>query len=313
MREVNLRAVDLNLLVVLQVLLQERHVSRAAVKLNMSQPAVSRALQRLRDTLADPLLVRTREGYDLSARAREMVPRLDVLLHGASLLIQPPRFDPETATDTLRLAGLDLEMALYLPRLTKKLHQEAPHLKIELVPQTELHFHKLDMGEVHFSLTGLEPEFSSDQFHRSPVDSMTAVCLMDTQNSLADGMTLDQYVNCQHGMVSITGKGPGMMDEALGQLGLARKLSLRLSSFMSVADFCEGTDLVFVLPERLAEHIARGRNLVTRPLPEGIKRPDIRFFLYWHARFHHDPMCLWVRDKIAKVLGKQALTTNRRS
>lgn len=302
MREVNLRSVDLNLLVVLQALLFEKHVSRAADQLNMSQPAVSRALQRLRDTLDDPLLVRTREGYDLSARAHEMLPRLNAVLQGAGRLIQPPQFDPATATDTLRLTGLDLEVALYLPQLTRKLHEEAPNLKIELVPQTGDHFQMLDQGEVHFGLTGMEPYFAIDQFHRTMIDRMTAVCLMDRNNPLAKGMTLEQYVSSRHGMVSITGKGPGSMDRVLEGMGLSRTVSLRLSSFMSVADFCEGTNLVFSLPERLAEYISRGRNLVMRPHPQEIPQPDIRFFLYWHARFHHDPMCVWVRRKIGEVL-----------
>ena len=301
MREVNLRSVDLNLLVVLQVLLETRHVSRAAHILNMSQPAVSRALQRLRETLDDPLLVRTREGYDLSARADVMLPELQHLLQGVGQLVQPQQFDPASATGPLRFTALDLEVSLYISRLSKVLQREAPRLQIELIPQLPDHFQHLDQGDVHFCLTELEPEFAVDQFHRRPVSRMGGVCLMDKDHPLAANMTLDQYCTSRHGMVSITGKGPGTMDRALATIGRTRHVALRLGSFMSVADFCEGSDVLFALPADFAHHIARGRNLVTRPLPPEIPEDDIRFYVYWHARHHHDPMCRWVREKMMEV------------
>lgn len=301
MHNPNLRKIDLNLLVILQALLKQRHVSRAAQQLNMSQPAVSRALQRLRDTMGDPLLVHTREGYDLSARAQQIEIQLNELLQSASNLIQPPTFNPAKAEGTLRLTGVDLEMALYLPKLTKQLHLEAPKLKIELVPQSQDHFQLLDRGEVHFSLSGLEPSFSTDHFHRTLIDKMHTVCLMDKDHPFAEAMTLQQYVSSRHGMVSLTGIGPGIMDDELERLGLTRHLALRLCSFMSVADFCEGTDLIFVLPTRLAEHIAKGRHLKIRALPEGIPSHQVKLFLYWHSRHHHDPLCNWVRDKVTEL------------
>lgn len=301
MREVNLRSVDLNLLVVLQHLLDARHVSRAADRLGMSQPAVSRALQRLRDMLHDPLLVRTREGYDLSERAQQIQPELEKLLAGIGQLVQAPHFDPASAKGPIRFSGLDLEIALYLPRLSKLLLAEAPGLQIEIIPQVSDHFQHLDQGDVHFCFTELQPQFAADQFHRRLVSEMRGVCIMDRNHPLADGMTLDQYAAAKQGMVSITGKGPGTMDRALAGLGRSRHLTLRLSSFMSVADFCEGSDIIFALPRDLAEHIARGRDLVIRPMPPELPDEDIRFHVYWHERHHHDPMCVWVREKMREA------------
>lgn len=132
MRKVNLRSVDLNLLVILEALLEEQQVTKAAERLHMSQPAVSRALQRLRETFADPLLVRSREGHDLTARAQQLQEELKTTLQRISQMIEAPRFEPATATQTVRFAGPDLEMALFVPNLLAAMHEQAPGMRVEL-------------------------------------------------------------------------------------------------------------------------------------------------------------------------------------
>jgi len=311
MREVNLRAVDLNLLVVLSALLEHRHVSRAALVLNMSQPAVSRALQRLRDTFADPLLVRTAQGYDLSARALLLQPQLSLLLNGLEQLIVTPQFVPEQADNLIKLTGLDLDVALYVPQLVKHARQRAPGMRFEVVAQQAEHFAALDNGDVHFCLTAMEPVAGVDQLHRMEVDRMNVVCLMDAQHPLADApLELESYAAASHGLVSITGLGPGVMDEELARFNLSRRVQVRLASFMSVADFCEGTDLLFSLPERLAHYIARHRNLVIRPLPQALlqRQRQVLFYLYWHQRYHQDPACIWLREQVAGLRAAGVLT-----
>ncbi|WP_241235026.1 LysR family transcriptional regulator [Amphritea opalescens] len=119
MREVNLRSVDLNLLVILQKLLETRHVTHAAEQLSMSQPAVSRALQRLRSTFDDPLLVKTAQGFDLSARGADILPRLQRLTDGVKELIAEPVFDPASAVDVVRVYGLDLEVVCFCCSVVK--------------------------------------------------------------------------------------------------------------------------------------------------------------------------------------------------
>lgn len=314
MREVNLRSIDLNLLVVLDVLLEVRHVSRAAERLSMSQPAVSRALQRLRDTFNDPLLVRTAEGYDLSARAQAILPQLHQVMQSVAGMISNPEFDPLTANSLVRITGLDLETALYIPQLSHYLQTAAPNLRMELVSQVEDQFQLLDTGDVHFLLTGMEPAYSADQFHRMALDRMGVVCLMDQDNPLAEGeLSLRRYAAARHGMVSITGRGLSRMDDLLASFGLSRTIYLRLASFMSVADFCEGTELIFTLPERLAEHIVQGRRLVTRRLPAEVIGREVTFYLYWHSRHHRDPTCKWLRQQFSRMVQNNSLKNDRSS
>ncbi|MDO6563805.1 LysR family transcriptional regulator [Amphritea sp. 1_MG-2023] len=303
MREVNLRSIDLNLLVVLQALLEARHVTRASEQLSMSQPAVSRALQRLRITFDDPLLVRTSQGFDLSARGRDILPRLQRLTSGVEQLIAEPQFDPSSAMDVVRVYGLDLEVACFVAPLLKVLRVEAPQMRLEVRTEPRNHFELLDSGEVHFSLTGMQPVVGEGQYRRLLIAQSGIVCMMSADNPLADGeLTLERYLSASHGLVSMTGKGPGHIDERLAELGHQRHLALRLSNFMTAADFCDTSDLLFILPEIVAQRVAKGRNIVLKPVPVELTTSAINFFLYWHERYHHDPMCCWVRQRVLQVL-----------
>lgn len=306
MREVNLRSVDLNLLVVLQQLLETRHVTRAAELLHMSQPAVSRALQRLRATFDDPLLVRTTQGYDLSARAEELLPRLQELLAGLTKLIAEPEFNPAEAEDVVRVYGLDLEVACFVSPLIQVLRREAPKMRLEVRTEPRDHFELLERGDVHFCLTGMSPKTAEDQYRRLLISQTNSVCVMSADHPLADSeLTLEGYLTASHGLVSITGHGPGFVDDRLAALGKKRHLALRLSNFMTVADFCENTDLLFVLPEVVAQRVARGRNVVLKHVPEELRSSSINFYLYWHERYHRDPMCVWIRQQMMQYLQQQ--------
>ena len=301
----NLRSVDLNLLVVLEALIEERHVSKAAERLQMSQPAVSRALQRLRHTLDDPILVRTINGYDLSARAVQIRQQLKKVLLDVEGIMQPEIFDPGKAEGVLKLTGLDLELVLLMPEIVRMLRVKAPNLRVEIVPQRSDHFALLEQGEVHFSVTGLEPETGQDQYRRFEIARTGHLCVMDKKNPLAEGgMSLQQYVDASHGLVSITGKGPGMMDDVLAGMGYERNVMLRLASFMSVSEFCSDSDLIFTLPEMMAKHLMRNPSLVFRPLPDAFDLPGITLYLYWHERFHHDPMCNWIRAELNSLFSR---------
>ncbi|WP_372598823.1 LysR family transcriptional regulator [Amphritea sp.] len=303
MREVNLRSIDLNLLVVLQKLLETRHVTRASELLNMSQPAVSRALQRLRDTFDDPLLVRTAHGFDLSARGADILPRLHVLISGVEQLIAEPQFIPSEAEDVVRVYGLDLEVACFVSPLMKVLRSEAPKMRLEVRSEPRNHFELLENGEVQFSLTGMVPQTGEGQYRRLLIAQSGFVCMMAADHPLAaEELTFDRYLSASHGLVSMTGQGRGHMDERLEQMGRKRHLALRLSNFMTAADFCETSDLLFYLPQIVAQRIAQGRNIIFKPAPVELQSAPISFYLYWHERHHRDPMCRWIRQRILQVI-----------
>ena len=303
----NLRTLDLNLLVVLQQLLVERHVSRASEQLNMSQPAVSRALQRLREMLDDPLLVRTSKGYELSTRAQDLLPKLNQLLTDTESLISGPEFDPARSTQTIRFYGSDPEIMRFLPPLFERMNQLAPNMALEAISDPKDHFAQLESGDVHFVLSSLQPSAHISQLRSMKLADLDFALVMSADNPLAQGeISLQQYIEANHGVISITGRGPVFMEERLRNKGLLKKeqhlnIPVRLSNFSSVASFCERSNVLFHLPREFVEEVVRGRNLVVRDSLEEIRIEDIATYLYWHERFHKDPMCRWVRQQM-KVL-----------
>jgi len=301
---VNLRSVDLNLLVVLQALLAERHVSRAAEQLGMSQSAVSRALSRLRDTFDDPLLVKTPQGYDLSARAQSALPQLDQLLEGARHLIAGPVFEPKSSTQVLRIYGPDPDISRFIPPLFEVMRREAPNMALDVRSDPRDHFELLESGEVHFGFSALQPTAGSGQLRSLKLARSDFAILMSEDNPLAHApLTKEKYLAASHVMISLTGRGGLIMERNLldkGHLerGTRLKVPLRLSSFTSLAAFCERSDILAHLPRHFAEGLARGRRLVLRESPEDIEITNKHVHLYWHERFHADPMCIWVREKL---------------
>ena len=296
MQEVNLRTLDLNLLVILQALLEVRHVSQAAERLNMSQPAVSRALGRLRTMFGDALLVRGPSGLVLTTRARDLRQPLADALAGITRLVASPGFDPASATAPVRLGCLDLEAAIYLSPVVERLRVAAPGMPVEIYSHPDDYFGMLAEGRLHLAISGLEPQRREAAFHRRVIDKTWSECLMSADHPLSRGpMTLARYLQANHGVVAITGKGPALMDQRLEGMGRTRRVVLRLSSFFNVPDSCAGTDIVFSLPHRIAARLARDRLLVTRPLPEALQSASFPMYLYWHSRHHGDPMHQWLR------------------
>lgn len=299
MREVNLRSVDLNLLTVLQVLLEERHVTRAAERLNMSQSAVSRALQRLRVLFHDPLLVKSAQGYSLSKRADKLAAELDMALKSVTRLIQEPEFDPLRVEATIKFAGIDLDSWIDMPELMAKFLSQAPNLNIDVSYMPADYFDMLAKGDVDYVVTGIGPSKHLGDIHRSLLGESDLIVLMGENNPLA-AQTLDfkKYLAAVHGFVTITGKGPTYLDNYLSSIGMKRHVALKISDFRSVIDYVEKSDILFMLPRALIMPLTKGRKVVLKPLPKEIKMPKVNFYLYWHSRFHQDPLHLWIKQKL---------------
>lgn len=285
---------DLDHLKALDALLREKHVTRAAKVLNISQPAMSRVLAHLRSEFDDELLVRNENGLILTPRAEQLIEPIRRIIADAGALIRPPVFNPQDLTSEITLSGLDVEFRLFLPLLAAHLSQEAPNMKLRAIPFERGDFGILDSGEVDFLLTAAEG--NADRFRRRLLYDNDHVVVMN--NKLAEAidhqLTLENFVEMDHGLVSYTVYGEGFVDTALKKKGLKRRVILRIPSFTLVPHLCAARDIIFTMPKRLINTFPQG--LTTLPLP--LKIDPIPTYVYWHTRNHDSPIHTWFRTLI---------------
>ncbi len=288
------KTVDYNLLTPLKALLEERHVTRAAQKIGLSQPAMSRALGRLRRLFDDPLLARTSQGFDLTPKAVEISLALGGIIDSIDDLMSPAAFDPATATAEIRLAALDYEMAVCLPALLKQLNQSAPHITLCIEQQWGKDFSTLDKGELDFIISA-NPS-PGPGFYRQTLYQDSFVCVLNKRHPFTkqNKLTVREYIQLKHCLVSLGGSGVTAIDKQLAKKKLQRDIKVRVPSFLAVPSLlCAQTDLMCVLPKRLADQYCKQWPLQQLPLPFTSK--GLTVFLYWHARTHKDPLSKWLR------------------
>lgn len=295
----NLRTVDLNLLVALDALLIEQHVTRAADRIGLSQPAMSSALNRLRHIFKDDLLVRTSAGMQATPRALELHEPLQKVLRQIERVIETePEFEPTCSTQLFTVRLSDVLAALVLPPLTKALEETAPKIRLDIAhlppPKT---IEALEKDEIDLAISmGLQHSNAIENARLMP-DRM--ICLMDRDHPLAgEDLTLDGFLAYRHIRVAISPTDFRFVDSQLMTRGLTREVALNLPNWLVVPYILRGTRMLAVMPERLAQAIAAD-DLVSADLP--IESTEFEWTLYWHRRHRHNRAVTWLRDTILAV------------
>ncbi len=294
----DLAALDLNLLVSFQALFQECHVTRAASRLGVSQPAMSRALARLREMFDDPLFVRGKSGMDPTARARELYPHVERTLLAIKALVQPVDFDPQSAKGRVRVAAPDIVVYMLVPELMRRLARDAPHLDLELVKWQPNWKQCLQDGLVDLTVgfpMGDEPNL----YARQLIESHWMTVVREGHPTLRKKWTLENFCQLDHILVSLTGQGGGPVDAALARKGLTRRIALRVPYPALTPLLVAETDLVLTTIAWLAHKLAKTVGLVVRRPP--IKLPSLRAPMVWHERNHRDPKQKWLRGLVADI------------
>ncbi|WP_338508552.1 LysR substrate-binding domain-containing protein [Pseudomonas poae] len=295
----DLRRIDLNLLVILDALLSEQHVTRAAERLHLSQPAVSHALARLRDLLGDPLLVRQGGALVATARALELTTPLAEALAQVQALLAPNRFDPATAKRRFRVAMSDYGAAIFLPQLVRALRREAPGIDLQIVQTSR-------EGMIDGVLNG-DLDLAAGVFPDTPAELRTTplfeehyTCLVD-RNSLPDSGVLDlpTYLSRPHVLLEMRGSGTPEIERALKAVRERRHVAISLPHWGVAPRLIEGTDLILTVSSRGVLAIDQ-EQLLAVPPPFHI--PTFAFELAWYARRGGDAGLQWLSGQVRGVL-----------
>ena len=303
------RTFDLNLLRIFDAVMTEQNLTRAAERLATTQPAVSNALKRLRETLDDELLVRTAHGMKPTARAEELWPAVRSALSSLEAAIAPENFDVSETHATFRLAMADSTASLLLPRLMRAIKDEAPGVDIRMLPLTTrdpramLLQSDIDMAIGNFpgvvaQLSGGQSSVSAIRHQR--LYSSESVCIMRKDHPLASTeLTVDSYCAAHHALVSFSGRAHGPADEALAAMGRQRRIALTVNQFYTVGRVVAGTDLISVVPRHLVASTGVIESLVAKELPFAL--PIVHVDMLWHERDTRNPSHKWMRNHFASI------------
>lgn len=296
----DLREIDLNLLVVFNQLLLDRSVSTSAEKLNLTQPAVSNALKRLRAVLKDELFLRTSRGMEPTPYALHLAEPVVYALNALqTALTTRDSFDPLTSTRKFQLAMTDIGEMYFMPPLMVTLSKLAPRVRVSTVrPQSGNLREDMESGTVDLAM-GLLPNLQTGFFQRRLFRHKYVCVFRKDHPTVKSPMTLKQFSELDHVGVVAANTGHSEIDGLLERAGIKRNMRLVVPHFIAVGHILQTTDLIATLPERFAERCNVPFGLVTSPHPAQL--PDIAINLFWHAKFNRDPANMWIRQLFVEL------------
>lgn len=309
-RPVNFRTLDLNLLRVFDVVMEERHVTRAAQRLSITQPAVSNALRRLREATNEELFIPTPTGVAPTPHALALWPTIRTALANLQDALAPQAFDPKAAGNTISftLAMADATAALVVPALARRFLEDGVHVGLRIVPLTTRDPREmLEQGLADVAI-GFFPDIvtlmgqpGGEAFRKASLYVSQYLCVMRRDHPLAapEALTLDAYCAAQHLRVSFAGRPHGFVDDALAALGRQRTVAITVNSFFTGGLAVQQSDLLTVLPNSFIPATGISSLLASRELP--FKLPHIDISQVWHVRHELDAAQRWLRQMLSEA------------
>lgn len=299
---------DLNLLVALQILVEERSVSRAAERLSLSQSAMSRVLGRLRSLLSDPLF--TRQGQHLvpTEKALSINKALDEPIGSLRQLLSPIEFDPKSCDQTFTIVTTDYAMQTILPFALPRIYQEAPNVAFEFLPLQDEHLkEQLTYGRADLAIC--RPIYSIDSLQYGELGRVGVSCLVSKHHPLADKqMCLEDYLHFPHAMIAISDGVKSLIEQAL-EGHPKRRMVLRAYHLEAALAIVDTMPLIITVPADLAYLVSERYDLTVKPLPFHFTPFD--YSMIWHPRCDHSPAQEWLRsivkEECSKLIAKRVI------
>lgn len=302
----NLAAVDLNLLVAFEALMEERHVTRAGKRIGLAQPSMSSVLTRLRALFGDELFVRSASGMQPTAQALALTqPISDALAQIRGVLEPKSVFEPATARRRLTIAATDYGDLVVVPPLVEALRREAPGIDLVVRPITDpaASVTSLERGDVDGLIGGHLP--ASPRITRCTLFTENFVCIRDAKHAKRKPrLTKNEYARLPHVLFSSAGGDglPGAIDTMLSRHGRKRRTAITLAHVVAVPFAVAGTDLVATMSERIARRFAAAAGVSVLPVPYDVAEFSID--LLHTRRAMADPALRWFVELVDRVCGK---------
>lgn len=303
---VNLSKLDLNLFLVFDAIYQDGSLTQAARQLNLSQPAVSHALARLREHLGDALFVRQGRRMQPTPYAQTLAPTVQLALRTlrGGLSAQQPRFEPAESDKVFNIGLPDILESLTLPGLMAQLRQAAPGVSVNSVrvDRTDI-AEALRQGKVDLVVDIALPVDAEIQHVRLILDRLVVVARADHPAMQGDHLKLDDYLSASHVLVSQRRTGMGLEDFELSRLGLRRQIGLRCRHYFAACRVVSMTDMLLTMPEQYARIANQHFGNRLRPFP--VSPPQLDAHLYWHASQEQDLTSQWLRQQVLQAVARE--------
>ncbi|MDW5441129.1 LysR family transcriptional regulator [Polaromonas sp. SM01] len=293
----DIRTIDMNLLVVFDAMTTHRNVTRAGEAIGLSQPAMSAAVARLRGWFDDPLFVKTGAEMKPTPRALELAgPVRRVIDTVKGEILQRSGFDPATTDRTFTLITPDIGEVNFVPKLLARMSREAPQAQLRTVAKSRpAAAEALESGAADLAI-GYFPDLQKAGFFQQKLFGSAHVCIVRSGHpTVGERLTLREYMALSHAVVRPDGR-EHVFEQFFDQRGLKRRVVLELSHFMSLLPVIESSDLMATVPRDLADVCRRYGTI--RVLETPIKSPVIAVHQFWHRRVHKDPANLWLRSMV---------------
>ena len=296
----NIALVDLNLLVVFDAIMREKHVTRAARRIGMTQPAVSNALNRLRHIAKDELFIRSSVGVSPTARALELGPPIRQAINLVENAFDPKSFDPANSTDEFNIAISNYTASILFPELANLLEKEAPNINVRSKQLGDVDLLKeLEAANIDFVIAGQQLQETANFISNHLYDE-DFVCIVRKGHPFAKKkqLSIKEFSESKHLMVATTGKAFGFVDYLLEAKGLKRRVAMTVNQFLVAPAIIRQSNMILTVSKRVAEKF-RLDSVKVFPLP--LLTNPLKLKIIWHKRSDTNTGNKWIRNKIIDI------------